>query len=34
MPLSGIFRLDTTYGSQWGPAAPGQNSGQFSAGNT
>jgi hypothetical protein len=31
---NGMFRLDTTYGSQWGPADPGQSSGQFSAGNT
>lgn len=31
---SGIFRLDTSYVSNWGPADPGQSSGQFSAGNT
>jgi hypothetical protein len=31
---NGMFRLDTTYDSQWGPADPGQSSGQFSAGNT
>jgi hypothetical protein len=31
---NGMFRIDTTYASQWGPADPGQSSGQFSAGNT
>jgi hypothetical protein len=31
---SGMFRIDTAYASQWGPADPGQSSGQFSAGNT
>ena len=30
----GMFRLDTSWVSQWGPADPGQSSGQFSAGNT
>jgi hypothetical protein len=30
----GMMRIDTAYNSTWGPAAPGQSSGQFSAGNT
>jgi hypothetical protein len=30
----GMFRIDTSYASQWGPADPGQSSGQYSAGNT
>ncbi len=30
----GMFRLDTSYVSNWGPDDPGQSSGQFSAGNT
>jgi hypothetical protein len=31
---NGMFRLDTSYVSNWGPDDPGQSSGQFSAGNT
>lgn len=30
----GMMRIDTAYNSTWGPEAPGQSSGQFSAGNT
>jgi hypothetical protein len=30
----GMMRIDTAYSSTWGPSAPGQSSGQFSAGNT
>jgi len=30
----GMMRIDTAYSSTWGPNAPGQSSGQFSAGNT
>lgn len=29
-----MMRIDTAYSSTWGPATPGQSSGQFSAGNT
>jgi hypothetical protein len=31
---NGMFRLDTTYDSQWGPNDPSQSRGQFSVGNT
>jgi len=30
----GMLRIDTAYSSTWGPSAPSQSSGQFSAGNT